>query len=307
MGIISPQFGIFAQGTHAHHYMEFDLLPGVTPVQAAASFRRLRSPDVTSGGVNFVIAFRGEVWRQVAPTLAPAVTEPFRGIARPGGVGPPATPHDVWIWTSGGSPDITWQHARAADLAVRDVASLAFEQEGFTYLDSRDLTGFIDGTKNPPTRRAADVAIIPTGQPGEGGSHVLAMRWVHDLDAFHQLSVTEQERVFGRTKVDSIELSDAEKPPTAHIERVSVEADGVELEIFRRSVPYGTVSEAGLYFVAFSADPSRYDRMLARMFGTDDDGVRDRLTEFSRPVSGAYYFAPSYNALNEVAGPEEED
>ena len=106
---------------------------------------------------------------------------------------------------------------------MRDVAALAFEQEAFTYLDSRDLTGFIDGTKNPPIRRAADVAIIPPGQPGEGGSHVIAMRWVHDLDAFHRLPVSEQERVFGRTKIDSIELPDAEKPPTAHIVRVSVE------------------------------------------------------------------------------------
>ena len=43
--------------------------------------------------------------------------------------------------------------------------------------------------------------------------------------------------------------------------------------------------------------------MLARMFGTAADGVHDRLTDFSRPVSGAYYFAPSLNALNALAGP----
>ena len=111
--------------------------------------------------------------------------------------------------------------------------------------------------------------------------------------------------MIGRTKADSIELSDDEKPPTAHIARVTIEEDGEELEIFRRSVPYGTVEEYGLYFVAFSADPSRYDRMLARMFGTSGDGVHDRLIEFSRPVSGAYYFAPSLNELRELAGPEE--
>jgi porphyrinogen peroxidase len=78
----------------------------------------------------------------------------------------------------------------------------------------------------------------------------------------------------------------------------------VELEIFRRSVPFGTAEEHGLYFVAFSAQRSRYDRMLARMFGTAGDGVRDRLTDFSRPVSGAYYFAPSLDVLNELAGPD---
>jgi putative iron-dependent peroxidase len=130
------------------------------------------------------------------------------------------------------------------------------------------------------------------------------MRWVHDLVAFNRLSVEEQQRVFGRTKPDSVELSDAEKPSTAHIARVETSIDGEELEIFRRSVPYGSAREHGLYFVAFSAQRSRYERMLARMFGTASDGIHDRLTDFSRPVSGAYYFAPSLNALNELAGPE---
>jgi putative iron-dependent peroxidase len=132
------------------------------------------------------------------------------------------------------------------------------------------------------------------------------MRWIHDLDAFHRLSIDEQQRVFGRTKPDSVELFGQEKPPTAHIARVEIEIEGTELEIFRRSVPYGTVGEYGLNFVAFSADPSRYDHMLARMFGNASDRLHDRLTDFSRPVSGAYYFAPSLNALNVLAGPEED-
>jgi deferrochelatase/peroxidase EfeB len=44
--------------------------------------------------------------------------------------------------------------------------------------------------------------------------------------------------------------------------------------------------------------------MLARMFGDAPDALRDRLTDFSKPVTCAYYFAPSLNALAEAAGPE---
>jgi hypothetical protein len=44
MSFTLPQFGIFAQGTDAHHFLEFDLRPGVTPTDAMASFRRLRAP-----------------------------------------------------------------------------------------------------------------------------------------------------------------------------------------------------------------------------------------------------------------------
>jgi putative iron-dependent peroxidase len=306
MAFVLPQFGIFAQGTHAHHFLEFDLRPGVTPTEAVASFRRLRTPDVSAGGVNLVVAFGAAAWREVAPWNVPESLSDFREVVGPDGRRAPATQHDAWMWISGSAPDVTFDHARAAAAVVDDVAVLVAEQPGFTYHEGRDETGFVDGTANPPIRRAAEVALVPAGEPGEGGSHVIAMRWVHDLDAFHRLSVREQEGVIGRTKVDSVELSDAEKPATAHIARVEVEAGGGELEIFRRSVPYGTVAEHGLSFVAFSADPTRFDIMLSRMFGTAGDGVQDRLTEFSRPVSGGYYFAPSLNALDQVAGPEEE-
>ena len=41
--------------------------------------------------------------------------------------------------------------------------------------------------------------------------------------------------------------------------------------------------------------------MLARMFGASGDGFHDRLTDFSKPVSGAFYFAPSLTLLAELA------
>jgi putative iron-dependent peroxidase len=37
--------------------------------------------------------------------------------------------------------------------------------------------------------------------------------------------------------------------------------------------------------------------MLTRMFATSGDGLHDHLTDFSRPVTGAYYFAPSLESL----------
>ena len=301
---VLPQFGIFAQGTHAHYFLEFDLKSGMAPAETVAQFRKLRTPDVSAGGVNLVMAFGAAAWSSVAPGLAPAELAPFQAVVGAGGRSAPATQHDAWLWISGAEPDVVWHSARAATLAVSEAADLATEQAGFTYLGGRDITGFIDGTANPQVRRAADVAVVPPGQPGEGGSHVLVMRWVHDLSAFERLSVEDQQRVFGRTKADSVELPEAERPPTAHISRVQVTVGDEELEIFRRSVPYGSPREHGLYFVAFSAERSRYDVMLARMFGNTDDGIHDRLTEFSRPVSGAYYFAPSQNALREVGGPE---
>ena len=302
---ILPQLGIFAQGTAAHHFLEFDLRPGVEPADAIAPFRRLRAPEVSSGGINIVLGISAEIWRAVAPSWAPLDLEDFHPISAAGGRGAPATQHDAWVWISGAAADITWDHARAATLGVADVAQLVAEQPAFPYHDGHDMTGFVDGTANPPTRLAPHVAMVPPGAPGEGGSHVLVMRWVHDLARFGRLTVKEQESVIGRTKVDSVELVPPMRPPSAHISRVQVDdAHGHEIEIYRRSVPYGTVAEHGLYFIAFSGERGRFDTLLGRMFDVLGDGVTDRLTDFSRPVASACYFVPSLNALAEIGGPE---
>jgi putative iron-dependent peroxidase len=297
-----PQFGIFAQGTIAHEFIEFDLRPDVEMGKATAALARLRAPAVSAGGVNLVIGFGAELWRTVAPDQAPADLASFTPIGRIGGHHAPATQHDFWLWISGSSQDVVFEHARAAVKMLNEVATPASEQPCFVHRDSRDLTGFIDGSANPMTHEAPEAALIPDGQPGAGGAHVLVMRWIHDLDAFEQLPTREQERVIGRSKPSSIEMTGEALPADAHIARVQItDPAGEELPIYRRSVPYGTVAEHGLYFVAFSADRSRFDRMLARMFGTDADTIHDRITDFSRPVTGSFYFAPSLSTLAELA------
>jgi putative iron-dependent peroxidase len=297
-----PQFGIFAQGTIAHEFIEFDLRPDIDMRLATSALSRLRAPAVSAGGVNLVIGFGSDLWRAVAPEHAPAELAPFQRIGMLGGHQAPATQHDFWLWINGSSQDVVFEHSRAAVNALAEVAVVASEQPCFVHRDSRDLTGFIDGSDNPMTHEAPAAALVPEGQPGAGGSHVLVMRWIHDLAAFEALPVKDQERVFGRTKLRSVELEGAAKPPDAHIARVEItDEDGEELPIYRRSVPNGTVAEHGLYFVAFSAQRARFERMLGRMFGLDADRVHDHLTDFSRPVSGAFYFAPPLTLLAELA------
>ena len=294
-----PQPGIFAQGTRAHYYLEYDVRPGADPDDVLAALRSLREPAVTSGGANLVIAFGRRLWEQLCPHETPSELRDFTP------VGPaPATQHDVWIWTHGTNSDVVVDVARATNYALAGVADLAHEQPAFVYKESRDFLGFIDGTENPPIWEAHLAAILPDDVPGAGGSFVLTMKWVHDTGKFDALEVDEQERVFGRTKVDSEELDDDVRPASAHISRTVVEDDdGEEREIYRRSTPFGSVCEQGLNFVAFANDFEVYDVMLRRMYGLADDGIVDRVTEFSTPTRGGYYFAPSLAALYGVLGP----
>ena len=298
-----PQFGIFAQGTVAHEFLEFELRPDVDLSAVGTVLERLRMPAVAAGGVNIVLGFGADLWRAIDPDDAPEDLAPFQPLGVLGGHHAPASQHDLWLWINGGTPDVVFEHARAATQTLAPSFVVASDRTGFVHRDSRDLTGFIDGTANPILLEAPEAALVPDGSRGAGGSHVLTMRWVHDLDAFDRLSQEGQENVFGRTKPDSIEFVGTRLPTNAHIARVQIDDDaGEEIQIYRRSVPYGTTLEHGINFLAFAADRARFDRMLARMFGPNDDGLHDRLADFSRPVSGAYYFAPSLSVLARLAG-----
>jgi len=67
-------------------------------------------------------------------------------------------------------------------------------------------------------------------------------------------------------------------------------------------MPYGTIIDHGTMFVGFCAAQEPLARMLDSMAGRTT-GVRDALTQFTVPVSGAYYFVPSGDALTRAGNP----
>ncbi len=139
--------------------------------------------------------------------------------------------------------------------------------------------------------------VIPDGRPGAGGPVALVPRWVHDLSSLADLPDADQEQVIGRSKATSEKLPDDVRSERAHISRVVIEDDdGEELELFRLSTAFGGVLEHGLMFVGFSPDVARLDRMLRRMLGIED-GVRDRLTDFTTSTGGAFYVVPPVEAF----------
>jgi putative iron-dependent peroxidase len=66
-------------------------------------------------------------------------------------------------------------------------------------------------------------------------------------------------------------------------------------------MPYGTVTNHGTMFVGFSAEQRRLSTMLENMAEVTT-GVRDALTRYTRPLTGAYYFVPSTESLRRQGG-----
>ena len=244
------------------------------------------------GGVNLVAGFRPELWREVAPENAPAELEGFNAdLVGVDGFVMPATQHDAVLWLSGSAYDVVFDAARAAIAAFEGIGTVAEETSSWPYRHDLDLTGFIDGTENPTLVEAPDIVLVPDGQPGAGGTVLLLQKWAHDTRAWESLPVAEQERIIGRTKPDSAELED--KAPESHVASTDQDRFG---HIFRRNMPYGTVTDHGTMFVGFCNSREPLQAMLESMAGLTS-GTRDALTLYTRPLTGAYYFVPSASAL----------
>lgn len=301
LSTVTAQPGIFALGTAEHCYLEFRLQDGASPADLGRRLAGLTEPLTTVGGVNVVVGVRPALWRGLAPDATPPDAADFdRDLVGPDGFVMPATQHDAWVWVAGASRTAVFDNARAVIAAVEPVARVAAEVTGWLYRSDRDLTGFIDGTENPSVREAPDVATVPDGAPGAGASIVLHQLWRHDTAAWEAIGEHHQELAMGRTKPDSIELGDADMPPSAHVARTSVERDGEEQPIFRRNVAYGGVTDHGTVFVGFARDQWRLAEMLRRMAGVGD-GVRCALTHYLVPLTGGYYVVPSLEQLAAAA------
>src|SRR6266540_748892 len=254
-GMDTPQGGIFALGTASHAYLEFDLRSARDGVTLVREISALREPRTTMGGVNLVAGFRPELWRAVAPG-------------------------DAAVDVTGFNQDVVFDVARGVVASLDGLATVAEEASSWPYRHDRDLTGFIDGTENPSLVDAPQVALVPDGRPGAGGTILLLQKWVHDAAAWESLPAALQEQVIGRTKPDSVELED--QAPGSHVASTDQDRFG---KVFRRNMPYGTVTEHGTMFVGFSAEQRRLSAMLESMAGLAG-GARDALTRYTRPLTG---------------------
>ncbi len=248
------------------------------------------------------ISFGSLIWDELYPKTRPTELTPFQAVRDQDRLAP-ATPGDIFLHIRSDRKDLNFELASQILEEMGDSIMLEEEVSGFRYLDSRDLTGFVDGTENPEGEDRGAVALVGDVDPAfSGGSYINLQRYVHDLEGWNQESVPQQEQVIGRTKQDDIEFKTEDKAPTAHIKRVNLKDDqGRSREILRHSMPYGDMAERGLFFLAYAKSPAIFNDMLNAMMHADQNGHYDHLMNYTIPVTGAAFFAPSVEFLQQNA------
>jgi putative iron-dependent peroxidase len=229
----------------------------------------------------------------IGPTLVAALgaqvlgLHEFPDLSRDG-VKVPSTPGQLWCWIRGEDLGDLLNLTRKVQKSVAPAFAIRHVVDAFRHSWSgshgRDITGYEDGTENPEGDAALEAAFAP-----DGSSYVAVQQWLHDLDAFEQLTDKLANDHFGRDRTTNEELEDA--PDWAHVKRTAQESFDPEAFVLRRSMPWLANMQAGLLFVAFGKSFDAFEAQMKRMAG-HDDGIVDAMFRISKPVNGAYYWCP---------------
>jgi len=254
--------------------------------------------DCDAKNINLTVAFGPTLLAELTDDI-PDDFQPYETYKSIDGSGKEAkgTQEELLFWLNSPRKDDVWKTQFDARNRLAGHMAVARETMTFIYGDSLDMTGFQDGAGNPPPEMDTEVAIVPDGEKGAGGSFIIAQRWVHDLNYFNSLSLEDQEATFGRTKEGSVRL--AVQPKQSHLKHVELRhgetADDTKekrAEMSRRSTPYAFPDgSVGLYFMGFCATQAPLRERMEAMYGLNGE-VRDAVTDYSNPASGSFYFAP---------------
>ncbi|PWY71787.1 Dyp-type peroxidase [Aspergillus sclerotioniger CBS 115572] len=217
-----------------------------------------------------------------------------------------STPGDLLFHIRSERRDLCFEFERQLLNRLGDAVTVVDETEGFRYFDMRDLLGFVDGTANPigPAVPEAVLVTQEADAAGVGGSYIVVQKYLHNMTAWKSLSTEQQEAIIGRTKADNIELDDAEDgAQQSHKSLATIEDEnGNEHEIVRDNMPFGAPGkgEFGTYFIGYTARLWVIEKMLERMFVGEPRGKHDRILDFSTPITGGTFFAPSAGLLESL-------
>lgn len=271
----------------------------------AGLVRAVEFRDIEAG-FSCVVGFGSNAWGKLFGEHRPAELHPFREIQSDGRHAV-STPGDVLFHIRAKRMDMCFELAAHIMERIKDAVSVVDEVHGFRYFDDRDVIGFVDGTENPRGQAAFDAALVGEEDAAfAGGSYIIIQKYLHDMEGWNALSTEQQELIIGRKKLSDIELDDSVKPSSAHNALTTIVENGNEVKILRDNMPFGRpgYEEFGTYFIGYSRSPRTIEQMLENMFVGRPAGNYDRLLDFSCPVTGNLFFAPSA-AFLETLGDEE--
>ncbi|KAF9894968.1 hypothetical protein FE257_004592 [Aspergillus nanangensis] len=270
-------------------------IAGIDDLSKNVSIRDLNASFACTVGIG------SNIWDRLTGLPRPAELHPFREVK--GKVHTAiSTPGDLLFHIRSERRDICFEFEKQLLDLLGDTVTVVDDTVGFRYFDVRDLLGFVDGTANPVGQALPEATTVgDEDAPSSGGSYILVQKYLHDLKGWKSQSTEQQEAIIGRTKLDNVELDDAEEgQQQSHKTLNTIEDEnGDEQDVLRDNMPFGSPGsgEVGTYFIGYTRRLWVIEKMLERMFIGNPPGLHDRILDYSTPVTGVTFFAPSASTL----------
>lgn len=258
-----------------------------------------------SAALSCTVGIGSSIWDPLMKRPRPAELHRFPEV-RGGKHTAVSTPGDLLFHIRADTRDVSFEFERQLMARLGDSVKVEDETIGFRYFDARDLLGFVDGTANPVGPDVSDSVLITEADDAAGtdGSYIVVQKYIHDMKGWRSLKTEQQEAIIGRTKADNEELDDADKDQQqAHKTLTTIEDnEGNEYDILRDNMPFGSpaAGQYGTYFIGYSRRLWVVEKMIERMFIGSPPGKHDRILDFSTPVTGTTFFAPSASMLEDL-------
>ncbi len=231
---------------------------------------------------------------------------------------PGSTGGDLCLQASADDPQVAYHAIRNLSRMARGTAATRWTVTGFGRASAgpnqetpRNLLGFKDGTRNVADDLDFDrwVWVKDDDQKWMNGGTYMVTRKIHmNIEIWDTDRISDQEDVFGRTKLEGAPLSGHKEfdtpnfhktgpggepliAATSHIALAAHENNG-GIKIHRRPYNYtegiddlGQI-DAGLLFIAYMNDPDHFVKLQTKL------GSVDRLNEYIKHIGSAIFALP---------------
>ena len=211
----TPQKGIFDFDCSHFHHLEYQFNGEMDIPKIRQSLAAITSGDRKESAI--VICFGARLWKALTDEDSPEKLNDFEEISGCSGYRMPATQGDLMLWIKSTDTSNLTDAVLESHSALKNSFQLALEVEGFTYHDSRDLIGFVDGTANPKEDARYLAAQIPVGEPAAGEATYLAkngyISWM--LLSRYPLMNKRKSSAEPKQRTSSLKVMSSQKIPTS--------------------------------------------------------------------------------------------
>ena len=254
------------------------------------------SDQFSESMLSCMVAIGAQYWPHILPEYIPSELQSFPNINHSDFV-MSAQPCDLFIQIRSDREDVNHLFAlQILKLFAPDV-ELVEQIRNFRFLDGRDFNGFIYGGNTPHGRQKRATALVNKPNSFEDqGSYIHVQRFKHDLTVWQHLSLSEQEQIMGRTRLDNTLIEPAIS--TSHASRSELRDENGHALLLNQSMPYGDVYEQGMLSITCSASGSAFEKVLTSRLGTGE--CYDHWLDFTQADMGSAFFAPSIGFLKQL-------